>query len=285
MATTHPELLAAYFTISGDVYPFQDNEVSPFRFEHRVEAAARAGYTGIGLVHQDLMATKDRLGYAEMNRIMADHGIKHIEFEFLADWYKTGEAQRASDKMRQELFEAADALNARAVKVAPGLGEDEQEADVPRMVDCFGELAVEAARYNTALTLEIMPFSNVRSVGRARQIVEGAAQRNGGLLIDIWHLARAGIEYYEIGEIDPVYIGGVKLDDADRYPIEPLWMDTIHRRRLPGDGVLDVPAFIKAVQSTGFDGPWGVEILSESHRKLPLEDMAQRSFETSAAQF
>ena len=62
-------------------------------------------------------------------------------------------------------------------------------------------------------------------------------------------------------------------------------MDTIHRRRLPGDGVLDVPAFIKAVQSTGFDGPWGVEILSESHRKLPLEDMAQRSFETSAAQF
>ena len=40
------------------------------------------------------------------------------------------------------------------------------------MIDCFGELAVEAAGYNTALTLEIMPFSNVRSVGMAKQIVD-----------------------------------------------------------------------------------------------------------------
>ena len=285
MATNHPELLAAYFTISGDVYPFQDNEISPFRFEHRVEAAARAGYKGIGLVHPDLMVTKDRLGYAEMNRIMANHGIKYVEFEFLGDWYKTGDARRRSDTMRRELFEAAGALNARAVKVAPGLNEREAEADVPRMIDCFGELAVEAAGYNTALTLEIMPFSNVRSVGMAKQIVEGAAQRNGGLLIDIWHLARAGIEYSEISQIDPMYIGGVELDDADRYPVEPLWMDTIHRRRLPGEGVLDIPAFIDAVRATGFDGPWGVEILSESHRKLPLDEMAQRSFDASAAQF
>ncbi|SOC56504.1 Sugar phosphate isomerase/epimerase [Chromohalobacter canadensis] len=280
-----PELLAAYFTISGDVYPFGSNEVSPFLFEHRVEAAARAGYKGIGLVHPDLMATKDRLGYAEMNRIMAANGIKHIEFEFLAGWYKSGAERRASDVMRSELFEAAEALNARAVKVAPGLDETEAQADVPRMVDCFGELAIEAAQYGTALTLEIMPFSNVRSIDMARRIVEGAGQANGGLLIDIWHLARSGINYSDIAQIDPRYIGGVELNDADRYPIQPLWLDTIHRRRLPGEGALDVQAFVKAVQATGFKGPWGVEILSESHRRMPLDEMAHRSFDTSAAQF
>ena len=39
--------------------------------------------------------------------------------------------------------------------------------------------------------------------------------------------------------------------------------------------------FIRTVQTAGYQGPWGVEILSESFRKLPLTEMAQKSFEAS----
>ena len=42
--TTNIELLAAYFTIAGDIYPLGPTEISPFPFGDRVEAAARAGY-------------------------------------------------------------------------------------------------------------------------------------------------------------------------------------------------------------------------------------------------
>ena len=64
-----------------------------------------------------------------------------------------------------------------------------------------------------------------------------------------------------------------------------LWEDTIHHRRLCGEGDLNPPAFIKAVQAAGYRGYYGVEILSEEHRKLPLEEMARRSFETTMEQF
>ena len=33
-------------------------------------------------------------------------------------------------------------------------------------------------------------------------------------------------------------------------------------RRLPGDGDFDIASFVAAVRATGFQGPWGVELLS-----------------------
>ena len=112
-----------------------------------------------------------------------------------------------------------------------------------------------------------------------------ANQPNGFLLIDIWHLARGAIDYKEIGKIPQRFIGSIEVDDADKEVAGSLWDDTIFRRRLPGEGVLDVPAFLKAVLSAGYKGPWGVEILSETFRRLPLAEMAKRSFDATMNQF
>jgi hypothetical protein len=35
----------------------------------------------------------------------------------------------------------------------------------------------------------------------------------------------------------------------------------------------------------GYDGPWGVEVLSEEQRSLPIEEEFQRAYETTLAQF
>lgn len=79
MSNQNVELLAAYFTLSGDVYPFGPTEISPFAFRDRVEAAAQAGYKGVGLIHVDLMSTVDRIGFREMRHILEANGIKHID--------------------------------------------------------------------------------------------------------------------------------------------------------------------------------------------------------------
>lgn len=54
MSAQNIELLAAYWTIAGDVYPCAPNEVSPFPLRDRAEAASRAGWRGIGLILDDL---------------------------------------------------------------------------------------------------------------------------------------------------------------------------------------------------------------------------------------
>jgi sugar phosphate isomerase/epimerase len=277
------ELLAAYFTISGDIYPLGPTEISPFPFRDRVEAAARAGYRGIGLHYADTLHTAGRIGLPEMKRILDSNDIKYVELEFLLDWFADGERRRESDAVRAEIFKIADTVGLRSVKVGPGFHEP--VADVPRMRDAFAQLCREAAEHGSRIMLEIMPWSNVRTVQTARGIVEGAAQPNGGILVDIWHFARGGIGYDEVAEIPLQYIGGVELDDADKEVVGSLWEDTIHHRRLCGEGELDPPAFLEAVRAAGYQGYYGVEILSEEHRKLPLDEMARRSFETTMRQF
>jgi sugar phosphate isomerase/epimerase len=292
VTTDNIELIAAYFTVAGDVYPFGPSQISPFPFRDRVEVVARAGWKGIGMIPDDVDATAAKVGHAEMKRILAANGIKYFELEFLVDWYLDGERRKISDAYRRRILAIAETFGARNVKVAPGLPQDvrhprpeELIPDIPRMQEAFVELCRDAANHGTAIVLEIMPFGNVNTIDAGRAIVEGANQPNGFLLIDIWHIARGGIDYDEIKQIPQRFIGSIELDDANRQVLGSLWDDTVHRRRLPGEGELNPKAFIRGVQSAGYRGPWGVEILSETFRKLPLAEMAERSFKATMAQF
>jgi sugar phosphate isomerase/epimerase len=282
------ELIASYWTIAGDVFPMGPSEISRFPFEKRVEVAARAGYRGLGLLHADLMAVSNRLGLKEMRHILDANGMQHVELEFLSDWYAQGQARAESDTVRQDLLEAAEALSARCIKIAPGLDEsslDDVALDMPRMVESFAALSREAAKYGTSIALEIMPFSNIRTVSTALELVSTDPQPNGGLYLDIWHMARGGIDYSEVAKIPQQFIKAVELDDADRDVVGTLWDDTRFHRRLCGEGALDIPAFLQATRETGYRGPYAVEIISREHRRLSLEEEAKRSFETTRAQF
>jgi sugar phosphate isomerase/epimerase len=285
-------LLAAHFTLGGDIHPFGPTDISPFPFRDRVEAAARAGFTGFGLIHGDAMATAAKIGLPEMRRIVEANGIQFLEMEFLLNWYHDGEPRRASDIARGDMMKMASALGIRDIKIAPGFASDlshptdaEMTPDIPLMTQAFIGICREAAEHGTSIVLEIMPFSNVRTIETARAIVEAADQPNGGLLVDIWHLARGGIPYADIALIPPRFLGAIELNDADAQVVGELWQDTIFRRKLPGEGALNPPSFIKAVQAAGYQGPWGVEILSETLRKLPLDQIAKRAFDTTMAQF
>lgn len=56
-------------------------------------------------------------------------------------------------------------------------------------------------------------------------------------------------------------------------------------RKFCGAGEFDIPGFISALTEAGYRGPYGVEILSDELRKMPLTDVASRSYETAWAQF
>jgi sugar phosphate isomerase/epimerase len=282
------ELIASYWTIAGDVYPMAADEISPFPFEKRVEAVARVGYRGLGLLHADLIAVANRLGFKEMRRILDTNGIDHVELEFLSDWYAEGRARAESDAVRQDLLEAAEVLRARCIKISPDIDEaklDDVARDMPVMIESFAALSREAAKYGTSIALEIMPFSNIRTISAALELVSTDPQPNGGLYIDIWHMARGGIDYAEVAKIPPQFIKAVELDDADRDVAGTLWDDTRFHRRLCGEGAFDIPAFLKAIDETGYRGPYAVEIISQEHRRLSLEEEAKRSFETTRDQF
>src|SRR5204862_412246 len=61
--------------------------------------------------------------------------------------------------------------------------------------------------------------------------------------------------------------------------------ETVNHRRRPGEGEFDIPGYVEACQEIGYEGPWGVEVLSAEQRALPIDEAFQRAYDTSLAQF
>lgn len=278
-----PKLLASYFTLAGDVQVLTGNMVSPIDLRDRVEAAARAGYIGIGLGLRDLVHNIDRYGYGGIRRMLSDNRIDYLELEALLDWFADGERRAASDADRRTLLTAAEKVGAFQVKIAGDITGTQWPLD--RMIESFARLCEDAAEAGTQISLEIFPASNVRDLPTAIAIAVGAGAPNGGLLLDIWHLTRGGIPYEDIATIPPSYIKHIELDDAMKDRVGTIMDDTTLRRRLPGEGDFDIPHFIECVRRTGYDGLYGVEILSDEQRRRPVDEAARLSFEATMHQF
>ena len=268
-----PPLLASCWTHAGEAAPQRPDERSPFDILERVTAVAEAGWQGIGLVHADLAEAKRTIGLPRLASAIRDSGLEFVEVEFLGDWWRSGADRAASDAVRRDLFEAAEVLGARTIKAAGKMFSDDVDLDV--MAEAFDQLADEAREHGARIAMETLPFTNFRTVGDGSRFVSGVGNSNGGIIVDIWHVYRAGnVPDDLLREVDPKYLFAVELNDAlaPTPAYEDLWADTIDERRLPGEGDWDVRRFIEVIRELGYSGVWGVEILSAEHRRKSLRD-------------
>lgn len=282
MVRQNVELLASYWTIAGGAMPHTDREYSPFDFKDRVEAAARAGFKGLGVWHADLYHTLKKRSLKEMKQILDDNGMKYLELEFLRDWFVDGERKKQSDIERKKLFEAAAALHAKHVKV----GDFEStKTPMPRLIEAFAELCADAGKYGATIGFELMPFAMIDTLKDALAMVEGAGAKNGGIILDTWHVAKLGIPYEEVARMPRRYLISVELNDGTYEAPWSLFEDTINHRRFCGEGEFQVKQFIECVLKTGYMGPFGIEVLAQELRQKPLEEVTRKAFQTTMAQF
>lgn len=277
------DLIATCWTIAGDVYPGTERHISDFALSERIEAAAIAGYTGIGLWHGDLLRARDGHDYGNLRAMLRNNGIHTIELEHLSDWFAEGEPRRHSDAVKRDLFLAAGELGARHIKVMPPFGA--QGWEPARLIDQFGKLCEEAAAHDLIVALEMIPFSDLTTLDATLALVSAAQAANGGLLIDIWHMMRAGVDFETLRRLPGRYIVAAELNDAELALRADMAEDSMRYRTFCGDGEFDLPGFIAALTEAGYSGPYGVEILSDELRKMPLTEVANRSFRTAHAQF
>ena len=282
---SRPELLASYWTICGSAEPHTDREWSPFGLQERAQAAARAGFTGLGIWHADLLHLRQRHGLKEMRRILEDNGIRHLELEFLTDWFlPPGERRTASDVLRRIVLDAAGELGARHVKVGDFF---DSPVEMPQLIDAYGQLCRDAAAQGTRIVFEFMPFSVIDSLDAALALVEGTNQPNGGLCLDLWHIVKLGIPYDRLAAMPSKYVMSIEINDGylKTPPGMTLHEETIGHRQFCGEGEFDVRGFVDRMVRAGYDGPWGIEVLNAAHRKLPLADVVDRAYRTTQAQF
>ena len=276
------DLLASYWTLAAGAEPHTDHEFCPTDFKDRVELAARAGFQGIGIWHADLAYTLRKRSLKEMKRILDDHGIQHVELEFLGDWFLEGEKKKASDVTKKLLLDAAEAFRARHVKVGDFFGI---EVPMAKYIEAFAALCKDGAERGTRVMYEMMPFSWINSVERALELVKGAGAPNGGIGLDLWHIAKLKIPYEKVASIPLKYVTSIEINDGTHECSWSLHEDTINHRLLCGEGEFQVKDFVAKMLKAGYDGPWGIEVLNAELRKKPVGEIAGKAFRTTIAQF
>jgi sugar phosphate isomerase/epimerase len=280
------ELVALYWTVSGPVEVHSGREWSLFDWADRCAEAQKVGFSGLGLWHADLRHVLETRSLRELKQVFDDNGLRHLELEFLMDWFldEDDERRRAADEIQELLFRAAGELAAHHVKVGNISGIP---AEISRLTERFGELCADAAQHTDAkVVYEFMPFDvNVNSVDTALQVVGGAGAGNGGIAIDTWHMSKLGIEPDDLRRIPLELMSWVELSDGRLDDMEDRVDETVNHRALPGEGEFDVHAYVEACRDHGYPGPWGVEVLSEELRNNPIDVIFRRAYETTAAQF
>ncbi|MDP6125933.1 MAG: sugar phosphate isomerase/epimerase family protein [Candidatus Latescibacteria bacterium] len=92
------------------------------------------------------------------------------------------------------------------------------------------------------------------------KLCSAAGTGNLGLLLDCWHWYTSGGTIAEIEALDPQQVVYVHVNDA---PVGiPIEEHIDNERALPMEtGVIDLPAFLKALNKIGYDGPITAEPL------------------------
>jgi sugar phosphate isomerase/epimerase len=271
------EFIGSFWTLAVGADPLGDQRCL-HDFRTRVEIAARAGFTGMGFWHADIVEIRKKYSFNDMKHILDANGIINVEVEWLLDWYCTDARKAASDEIRALLLEAAEVLRARHIKIAD-LGND--CADVARMTEAFAPLCRQAAERGTNILFEMLPaqFSRAPSLDQVLAITRGSGAGNGGIMLDNLHLQRIGIDSGEIvRKLKASDLIGVEINDGTLAMPLKFEDSVVNKRLLPGDGEFDIAAFLQALWSAGYDGPIGVEVLNEYIRKWDLKTAATEAF-------
>jgi sugar phosphate isomerase/epimerase len=287
MATdTGVELMGAYWTTAGPTQPHVGQEWSNFDFADRCAEAAKAGMKGIGIWHADLAHILETRSHEDIKNLLDDNGLRYLELEFIWGFFEDEgtEGRKESDEMKKLLLEGAAALGAHHVKVGniPGV-----PCELDKLTERYAELCADAAEVTDAvIAYEFMPFDvNVDNLDAALAVVAGAGAKNGGLVIDTWHMAKLEIAPDDLKRIPLEYLTWVELSDGKKEWMEDRIEETTRFRKLPGQGEFDIRGYIRAAKEMGYDDAWGIEVLSDELRAEPIDEMYRHAFEATMSQF
>jgi sugar phosphate isomerase/epimerase len=248
-------------------------------FEARVQAASTAGFQGISLWGRDYRAARSEgLTDADMRAMLDAHGLEVAELD-PAWWWLPGASDihipPELDNLdvfccgESEIFAIADALGARSLNAVDVFGGD---WGVEAAAEAFARLCRRAAEHGLLVHIEWLPWSKIPDLRRALEIVELSQVPNGGINVDSWHLARAGIDAQELRRVSGDLVFAVQLDDGPAAAEEDLLRATLHQRLLPGEGAFDLVELVRVLDEIGSRAPIGVEVFSdELHSVGPLE--------------
>jgi 4-hydroxyphenylpyruvate dioxygenase len=230
----------------------------------KLAAIAAAGFDGVEIFENDFL-TFDGTPQ-EIGRMVRDHGLEITVFQPFRDFEGMPDDHRARTFDRAERkFDLMQQLGTDLMLICSSVsplalgGIDRAAAD-------FRELGELAAKRGLKVGYEALAWGRFVNDHRdAWEIVRRADHPNIGVILDSFHTLSRKLSPQSIRAIPGDRIFLVQLADAPMIEMDLLQWSR-HLRMMPGQGDLAVTDFMRAVVSTGYKGPWSLEIFNDQFR-------------------
>jgi len=201
----------------------------------------------------------------------------------------------ASSELAVECFHASDVLlpnlraNAENAHLIAELGGSAMivHTDGPEQVTVGSldpiarallDLAEATEETGVDIAVEFNASPVVKSLQSAVRVAEIADHPRVGVLFDTAHYHVTPTKLGDVNEESVRWIKHVHLNDMPDIPA-----DLAHRdfdRVLPGEGVLDLPEIISALERNGYEGYFAIELFNADLWALPAKETARRCYES-----
>ena len=239
--------------------------------------AGRHGYDAVALIPAQLAG----LDLAEVRRVLDGEGIARVMLDGvlgmlprLPDWV------RALGVPEDRYFAIAEALGVTTFNVPHYRGDPA----TPRqeLVDALGPVAERAQRAGIRMALEFLPGTGIPDPAAALQLAQAIGNNTVGVMVDTWHLARAGGTLADIEALPAGSITGFQINDRTAGPPPPgdIFDDEMFERLIPGEGALPLLETLRMVLARAPDVAVDVEIFSQAVREgdaAASDDFASRA--------
>jgi sugar phosphate isomerase/epimerase len=247
-----------------------------------VRVASQAGFKGIELRYPQWVEHACAHGVAGLRRLLEEHGLEPACFGYPASLTRPQSWASDLEKAAEAADLACELGLAGGMTVLPFRCDGVQVADPAEQADKLGRLADVAAGRGLSVYLEFIglhPPAEQRgefaqTATAALALAERTGRPNLGLVVDAYHWYLRGGALSEIEAIPrgrPIFC---HIDDAPSGECETL---TDPMRVLPGEGVIDLGGFLRALRGRGWDGFVSVELFSEQLRQMEPLEAARRA--------
>ncbi len=272
---TDVQLTASHFTLTGAGF----GQPARHSLDQRLDAAATAGFTGIGL-HVDEAAQFLAAGHDldDLGRLVSDYNLSVVELEFLSGWARGNDLESVSRTigLAHALATVFGSHHLSGGEFAPS----DDELDVPSAGAQLARAAALLEPVGLSIALEAFAWSPLPDLPTALAVLEAAEAPNTGLLVDVWHFFNSGATLAELAALPGSAVAAVQLNDGPHVHDDFLTQARA-TRWLPGHGHLDVVGLIRTLDEIGYPGPYCVEVNYPEFRELSAHEAARQAFEAA----
>jgi sugar phosphate isomerase/epimerase len=246
-------------------------DVSPVE---AVKIAATCGYSKVGL--RLLPAAQNEAQYPilthqkllnETQAVLKDTGVNVADVEIVRI------TPEFEPQHYLQFLDVAQKLNAKHILIAA------DDTELERLVQNFSIFCELSQQFGLSCDLEFMPWTAVKNLAKANEIVEKSGQENAAVLIDALHFDRSDSSFEQIQLLPASRMNYLQLCDGlsvYERDNESLIKTARTNRLVPGQGEIDLVSLIRALPS---NLTLAAEVPNQKLSKLPAMQRAKINLE------